>query len=314
MVSASGIHSLKLLAGEHIPTSTAEACLSIFGSDPVTRASLCSALRLLGFDVKATGDEHMLSYQLREEPVDLLLVIQAPGEPWQPGRLDELQSHSGARELPVIVLCEGEDRATAVAAMEDGVRDAWLGPMTPAELAVRVRSQLRQAAEMRRLRAQVCIDELTGIFNRRGILGMLERETNRLNRTGSSLGILLIDVDHFKHINDTYGHSTGDSVLRAIGDVLMASIRRSDAAGRLGGDEFLVVLPEVDEDQAHQVAERIRSGIARIGFTSAEVSASIGVAVSENKSVPSGSHLIDHADRSMYRRKRANTHPPTANA
>ncbi|WP_428265800.1 GGDEF domain-containing response regulator [Haliangium sp.] len=280
-------------------------------TDAGTRVSLCGALQRMGFVTRAASDVSGVVTHLGARATDLLMVGLAPGERWRGGCLNELRGHPDGRELPVVVLCEDGDRRSAVAALEDGARDVWVGPLSPLELGARMRSQLRLAAEMQRLRQQVCIDELTGIFNRRGILGMLERETNRLSHNGTALGILLIDLDDFKHINDTYGHSAGDDVLRAIGEVLVNSTRRSDAAGRLGGDEFLVVLPGVDEEQAHQVADRIRSGIGDIRIPGARVrvSASIGVAVSEQRDCPTGHGLIEHADRSMYRRKRANTLP-----
>lgn len=288
--------------------SISQAQLFVLCTEPATRISLCTALHRLGFAAVAAASEDEILRRAEDRQPDLVLMAQLRGQPWDATRLEELRMHPDLREVPFVMLCEDTDRALAVAALEAGIRDVWMGPLSPAELGARLRAQLRVQDEMRRLREQVCVDELTGIFNRRGILSMLERETNRLSRNGTPLGILLIDIDEFKHINDTYGHVTGDEVLRAIGKILNCSIRRSDAVGRIGGDEFLVVLPDVDEAQAHQVADRIRAGIEQIAIADSgvRVSASIGVAVSEGHSGSSG-RLIDDADRSMYRRKRRDT-------
>jgi two-component system cell cycle response regulator len=291
--------------------SMSESRLIVLSPEPGARISLCTALHRLGFAAVAAASEGEVLLQAEDTQPDLILLAHLRGQTWNQARLDELRRHPDVRDSAFVMLCEDGDRSTAVAALEAGMRDVWLGPLSTAELAARLRAQLRVQGELRRLREQMCVDELTGIFNRRGILNMLERETNRLSHNGTPLGILLIDVDEFKHINDTYGHSAGDEVLQAIGKVLHCSIRRSDAAGRIGGDEFLVVLPGVDELQAHQVAERIRAGIDQLTFagSSMRVSASIGVAVSQSHS-GSGRGLLDDADRSMYSRKRQNTPYP----
>ncbi|HWN70170.1 MAG TPA: diguanylate cyclase [Haliangium sp.] len=285
--------------------------------EPGARIALCTALQRLGFAAVAAASEGEVLQHAEDTQPELILLAHLRGQTWNQARLDELRRHPDIRDSALVMLCEDGDRSVAVAALEAGIRDVWFGPLASAELAARLRAQLRVQAELRRLREQVCVDELTGIYNRRGILNMLERETNRLSHNGTPVGILLVDVDEFKHINDTYGHSVGDEVLRSIGKVLHCSIRRSDAAGRIGGDEFLVVLPGVDELQAHQVAERIRAGIHQIEISGAEVrvSASIGVAVSQSHGGSSGRGLIDDADRSMYSRKRQNTpYPPRAKA
>lgn len=286
--------------------SSPEARLIVLSPEPGTRIALCTALQRLGFAAVAAASEDDVARAAEEAPPDLVLLAHLRGQTWSPSRLDELRRHPDVKESALVMLCEESDRGVAVAALEAGMRDVWIGPLSTAELAARLRAQLRLHGELRRLREQVCVDELTGIYNRRGILDVLERETNRLSHNGTPLGILLVDVDAFKHINDTYGHSVGDEVLRALGKVLQCSIRRSDAAGRIGGDEFLVVLPGVDELQARQVAERIRTGIDQLTFADArmQVTASIGIAVSQGRG---GASLIDDADRSMYRRKRQNT-------
>lgn len=283
----------------------AEARILLIDADRDSRASHRRALRKGGFAVDAANNDRAATSSLGRRKPDLVLLRLARAHQWDPSGLEELHTHPDARDIPIVILSEGFDAAAVVSALDRGARDVWAGPITGDELVARIRAQLRTTREIHRLREQVCIDELTGILNRRGILNVLERETNRLSRDGTPLGILLIDVDDFKLVNDTYGHRTGDQVLRDIGRVLRESVRATDAAGRLGGDEFLVVLAGVSEAQAQRVARRIRRDIESITVPPAGrcVRVSIGVAVTRAKSA-SSHMLLDDADQSMYRAKR----------
>lgn len=294
------------LSEEFSSMSTTTSRIVIVGADPHARVSLCRGLRRLGFEARVVEEIGSIITQATRQPPDIILVAHLAGQPWDAAGADALCRHPDSRDIPVVMVCEQGDDVAIAQALSSGFRDVWVGPLSPAVLKARVGALLRTQEEIARLREQVCVDELTAVFNRRGILAMLERETNRMNRNGTRLGILLIDVDDFKQVNDTYGHNTGDDVLSAIGRVLQQNIRSSDAAGRIGGDEFLVVLPDVDEYQAHQVAARIRSGIEQISIPGVQlqVSASVGVAVSEGQAQRAGRGLIDDADRSMYRCKR----------
>ena len=287
------------------PRSAAEARILLIDADRDSRACHRKALKRGGFAVDAANNDRAATVSLERRRPDLVLLRLSRADQWDPAGLEVLRRHPDARDIPIVILSEELDAATVVAALDRGARDVWADPITVDELVARIRAHLRTMREIHRLREQICIDELTGILNRRGILNVLERETNRLRRDGTPLGILLIDVDAFKLVNDTYGHRTGDQVLREIGGVLRESVRTTDAAGRLGGDEFLVVLAGVSEAQAQHVAERIRRGIELIAVPRAGrcVSVSIGVAVTTATSA--SSHvLLDHADQSMYRAKR----------
>jgi diguanylate cyclase (GGDEF)-like protein len=150
-------------------------------------------------------------------------------------------------------------------------------------------------------------DELTGLYNRRSIREIALRERKRANRSGATLCIALADADHFKRINDLYGHATGDEVLRALGRTLLASLRETEYVGRYGGEEFLLVLPETPKERARVPLERLRQGIAGIrveGLPAEErLAVSIGVAV-----VRPGEDIFDtikRADAALYEAKRA---------
>lgn len=153
-------------------------------------------------------------------------------------------------------------------------------------------------------------DALTGLYNRWFVVEKIESEMNRALRHGSPMSLLMLDVDHFKRVNDTWGHGAGDQVLQAIGKLLRDSCRVYDVPGRYGGEEFCIVLPETRPGSTSVVAERIRSRLESTalpcGETSIAVTASIGIAgvdVSEENELLSPAALIERADRALYSAK-----------
>lgn len=154
-------------------------------------------------------------------------------------------------------------------------------------------------------------DELTGLYNRFYVLDKIESELNRAMRHNGPTSLLMIDIDHFKSVNDSYGHRAGDEVLRNVGTVLRDCCRVYDVPGRYGGEEFFVLLPETKIDNTCTVAERIRHRLEGTDFKVPEarisVTASIGVAAAEESSgegVWSAAALVERADRALYTAKR----------
>lgn len=167
-------------------------------------------------------------------------------------------------------------------------------------------------ASRQELHRLATIDALTGLMNRRAILGFLAKERDKAARKGHSVAVFMLDIDHFKSINDRYGHGIGDEVLVEVGRRIKQSVRPYEGLGRLGGEEFLVVLPEVDGDSASSIAERIRSRICERPVVGREdlsltVTASIGIAIMADPASKTLSNdaLIEVADRALYRAKAA---------
>ncbi|HSG82054.1 MAG TPA: diguanylate cyclase, partial [Gemmatimonadota bacterium] len=152
-------------------------------------------------------------------------------------------------------------------------------------------------------------DELTGCLSRRYLMERLENELERAARYKRLLGPVMFDIDDFKRLNDTHGHTTGDAALRSIGEVLRRSLRTADFVGRYGGDEFLLVLPETSAHGTHQLAERIRNGVSRRDFDlrggKLRLTVSGGVAGFPEAGVVTPEDLIDRADQALYRAKAA---------
>jgi diguanylate cyclase (GGDEF)-like protein len=156
---------------------------------------------------------------------------------------------------------------------------------------------------------QALTDELTGLFNHRRFVEALAAETERARRFGQPVGLVMLDLDDFKAVNDTYGHQQGDQVLREVADLMRKYSREIDAPARYGGEELAVVLPQTDLEGAHQLAERLRTGIAGLaipliaGGGQMRVTASLGVAsLPENAQGPDP--LIAAADAALYEAKR----------
>ena len=165
--------------------------------------------------------------------------------------------------------------------------------------------ELKQA--MQDLREQSITDPLTGLYNRRYLLELLPRELVRAGRNGTHIAVIMVDVDHFKRINDSFGHDAGDLALRAIGPLLKQSIRRSDIACRFGGEEFLLILPEATSEGAARRAEAIRAAIKllnliHLGRALGAITASLGVALYPDHASDADA-LLRSADESLYKAK-----------
>lgn len=150
-------------------------------------------------------------------------------------------------------------------------------------------------------------DSLTGIYNRRYMMNTLQNEVKRYGRHGITFSILIMDIDHFKRINDTLGHPVGDRVLQRIGRVLATGLRTTDTVGRIGGEEFMVILPYTNKQCAVTVAEKIRSTVEEMPFVEGseafKVTCSIGVAQVEESKNEESDAMVSRADRALYRAK-----------
>jgi diguanylate cyclase (GGDEF)-like protein len=218
---------------------------------------------------------------------------------------------------PVIILTGQGDQRIAAATMRAGADDYVLKEdLNPDTLRRSLRFVLERAEDERRrvqIEAELIrlarFDELTGLYNRRYLLERLEQEVLRAKRYGPPLCLIMLDLDHFKHINDTYGHLIGDHVLARVGSALRNTIRATDVAGRYGGEEFCIVLTETSLQGACATAERLRQCIAAAVFTADDrttfhATCSLGVAA-YTPDLPDVHELLMRADRALYKAKAA---------
>jgi two-component system cell cycle response regulator len=154
----------------------------------------------------------------------------------------------------------------------------------------------------RELEKMAVTDGLTDIFNHKHVHKLLEDHVEAAKERQHSLSVIMLDIDHFKWVNDAYGHQTGDKVLVKIAAVIKASTRKNDILGRYGGEEFLIILPETDKEQAGKVAEQLRSQIEGLSFTNGlKVTVSGGIAELDGESAM---NLVSRADSLLYEAKR----------
>jgi two-component system, cell cycle response regulator len=214
----------------------------------------------------------------------------------------------------ILLLTGNREKGQVIEGLSAGADDYITKPFDPQELRVRLRvgkrilclqDQLIAARET--LRDMAMRDSLTKLWNRAAIFDVLTTELARSKREGASLGVVLVDLDHFKRVNDTYGHLVGDEVLCEAVRVLRQSTRPYDSAGRIGGEEFLIVLPGCNEINAVSHAERLRAAIAQASVDSplgpVQVTASMGVSVLEKGLDTDVFGLVRAADEALYRAK-----------
>lgn len=227
-----------------------------------------------------------------------------------------LRSEERTRNTPILVIVEHGDMARLVRALDMGANDYLMRPIDRNELTARVRTQLKRKRYQDLLRRNLQLslemaitDPLTNLYNRRYMESHLGTLVQRAADRGKPISVLIVDIDYFKSVNDTYGHDVGDEVLREFGERLARNVRGIDLACRYGGEEFVVVMPDTDVKLANSVAERLREDVAGQPFpVSADVgainmTASIGVTALLSPG-ESGDQFLKRADRALYRAKR----------
>ena len=209
--------------------------------------------------------------------------------------------------IPVIVISSFSDISTKERALDLGASDFVSKPYDIVELRARIRVALRNKRHQDMLERRAHIDGLTGLANRLALQDRLATEWGLYERYDNPLSIFMVDLDHFKRVNDRHGHVLGDEVLKRAAQMLRSSIRTTDLASRFGGEEFVVVAPHCDLNGAEKTAERYRERLATtpmvIGDISLQVSASIGVASVPEDRVKNYGELLDLADRMLYEAK-----------
>ena len=288
--------------------------------DPTSRHALGTILSNWGYEVVPVPDGVSALEQLRQPDGPKLVVLD-----WSMPGLDgvevcrRVREHREQADTPyiyILMLTGRGDREALLAGLEAGADEYLIKPVDFDELRARLQAGVRilqvqdeYLSRQAALREQAAHDPLTGLWNRGGVFDLLEREIARARRTNTPLALLLADLDHFKSVNDKHGHLTGDAVLRETAARIQSAVRRYDSAGRYGGEEFLVVLPNCDVPQGVGLAERLRERVSaspvRAGRIEVCVTLSVGVAVSPPDNPLDAYTLLDAADRALYRAKDA---------
>jgi diguanylate cyclase (GGDEF)-like protein len=284
--------------------------------DAISRRLLDTILRKWGYEVVIAHNGAQAWNELQKEDSPRLAILD-----WMMPEMDGVEVCGKVRErtdtpyVYILLLSAKSQREDLVKGMESGADDYITKPFDANELKVRLRagrrildlqSQLMSAQEA--LRDQAARDPLTGIWNRNAIFDIFRRELARAEREANKLCIVMLDIDHFKNLNDTHGHMAGDAVLREFTGRITTSLRPYDAVGRYGGEEFLVVLPGCTLESGVRHAERLRGLITNNPFDTSEgrhtVSCSLGVASVSPAGPNDPDTLIRAADAALYRAKR----------
>jgi two-component system cell cycle response regulator len=279
----------------------------IADDDDVSRLALKALLSRDGYDVTAVSDGTQAWEVLQSEDPPRLAILD-----WLMDEMDGLEvcrrvrEHPGLRDMYLIFLTSRGDQNHIVAGLHAGANDYVTKPFDRHELLARVRVGAQMvslhaelAARVRELDALATMDGLTGIANRRTFQARLEAEISRTNRYHPPLALMMLDVDHFKSLNDAHGHQAGDQVLQRMGQLLASSTRNTDLVGRYGGEEFAIILVNTSRAAAEQAAERLLARIQAEPWPYRAVTASIGLA-SWNSAECSASTLIHQADQALY--------------
>jgi diguanylate cyclase (GGDEF)-like protein len=209
--------------------------------------------------------------------------------------------------IGVFCVMDHEPRVISADAIEV-MRDLALVAESEIQLSAMSQTQSELANDLDVARRQLLRDSLTQTWNRAGILEILAREQSRARRNRQRLGVAMVDLDHFKNINDSHGHLVGDRVLRTVAERMIDAVRPYDAVGRYGGEEFLVVIVDQDQNVIGSIAERMRHNIARAPISAnrktLSITASIGVANLDSQHTIDLTELVQMADEALYRAKR----------
>lgn len=227
----------------------------------------------------------------------------------------QMRAREELRNLAILVLVEEHEEDLLAKAFEVGVNDYLVRPIERSELILRSRTQIRHRRYQERLTstyrdnlAMAVTDSLTGLYNRRYLDAHLPRMMGQAVEDAKALTVAIVDVDHFKNVNDTYGHAAGDEVLKEVAARIRANVRSFDLVARLGGEEFVIVMPDCSLQFVRSMAERVRTSISKRPFRLPDdveeirVTISLGVAQICNPS-ETPEDLLGRADRAMYQAK-----------
>jgi two-component system, cell cycle response regulator len=220
------------------------------------------------------------------------------------------------RQLPILLIGDDTDLPRLAKGLELGANDYLVRPVDRNELLARSGTQVRRKRLQDRLQQNyqrslslALTDELTGLYNRRYLFAHLDELFDRFNQGGTGAAILLFDIDHFKRVNDTHGHAAGDDVLRELAARAVKSVRSVDLVARLGGEEFVVVMPDTDITSAAEVAERLRLAVAREPFTlrasGKKLTVTVSIGVAGGEAGDDRDPLLERADNALYSAKTA---------
>jgi len=271
---------------------------------PDQRDLLAIVLQREGYNVVTAGNGIEAMEKLQKEDVQIALsdIMMPKMDGFE--LIKSIRNDPALKGIYLILITARIQEGDRVRGLDLGADDYITKPFSFSELLARVRVGSRVVQYQQNLEYQTQIDPLTGLFNRRAFERKIAEEFERARRYNHSLSILLLDIDNFKTINDTYGHHGGDTALVKISEILRERTRRSDFPARYGGEEFVLILPETHQDSALQVANKIHEEIRSRTFGTDTrpftLTVSIGLSSTSTKHYTDWRQTLDDADQAMY--------------
>ncbi len=305
-----------LSAGAPVADDQLRGRVLVIESDPFGGEKICHLLEQKGCEAVLTATGKEGSQKCAAEDFDLVIVSLYLEDGDGLRLCSHLRSVEKTRRLPILLVIEPEEMGGLVKGFEIGVNDYLFRPIEGNELWARVRTQMRRKRYQDLMRENytrslslALTDSLTGLYNRRYLEAHLQSMIERAQTSGKPLSLFMLDIDHFKKVNDTFGHAGGDEVLRRVGGLISHNLREFDLTARTGGEEFVVVMPDTPVAAAQMVADRMRVTIAETdmplrGAATVEpqhVTISIGVAAL--RAGEGGEELLRRADEALYAAK-----------
>jgi diguanylate cyclase (GGDEF)-like protein len=271
---------------------------------PDQRDLLAIVLQREGYRVITAGNGVEALEKLQKEEVQIALsdIMMPKMDGFE--LIKSIRSDSVLKGIYLILITARIQEGDRVRGLDLGADDYITKPFSFSELLARVRVGSRVVQYQQNLEHQTQVDPLTGLFNRRGFEKKIAEEFERSKRYNHPLSVLLLDIDNFKIINDTYGHHGGDTALVKISEILREKTRSSDFPARYGGEEFVLILPETDQESAIQVASKVHEEIRSQPFgsttSSFALTVSIGLTSTSTKPYDDWRQMLDDADQAMY--------------
>ena len=251
----------------------------------------------------ATSGQQCIAMAIRHKPDLILLDIEMPGiSGYDVCR--ELKRLSETQDVPIIFVTGRDNIEDEEMGLRIGAVDYITKPIRPVILSARVDTHITLKRQQDHLLKLAMHDQLTGLYNRHYMLETVDRKIARARRHSTPLSVMIIDLDHFKKINDTHGHIVGDQILEHVGGFLNHQCRIEDTVTRFGGEEFLILMEPCSLNQAHYKAEVIRHQVSELHPSGIPVTVSIGIAELSNNDADF-SALLKRADDALYRAKDA---------
>ncbi len=322
---ATGAEIGALAGGGSGPSRPAAAASVLLVEDQVRVAERMRAILAKAHEVEIEPSLQAALLRLADKAYDVLIVSLNLAEADGLRLCSQVRAIERTRHLPIIVVVQPGDEARLLRALDMGVNDYLTRPVDRNELLARARTQIKRKRHSDHLRDRfeetvelALTDALTGLNNRRYLETHLKALVEQARGSGRLLSLLFADVDNFKAINDTYGHDAGDNVLRELAQRFRRNIRNIDLVARVGGEEFIIVMPDTGMERALQVGERLRSAIASEpiqanAVTQLLVTTSVGIATLDGPyDSPEG--LMKRADQALYLAKRGGRNRVVADA